>query len=586
MKPNEIEMNRRKLVGASAAGSAVALSGLMGTGQLSTAMAQDANLPTPREETVVIEQNPNNVWDSFNPFIPNGEAYNYGLVSCCREMLFYVNFMTGETKPWLGKEWKYNDDFTACTLTIRDDVTWSDGEPFTAHDIVFSQQMLIDNPSLNGSAGVREWVDKVEADDDYTVTWTLSKKDTRFHYRFLAGIISDGIRIVPQHIWEGEDPSTFKANPPIQTGPYVLKEASATKLYFLWEKNENYWNKAELDPEPKYVLYRQQSEIDTAVQEFLNGNIDDSSRLAGDYLNQQMIMSQTEKYSSFIFNDPCPRGFHINVDSPSGLFKTAEGRWAISHLIDRDLIGNTIYQPSTVPATYPWASYEGWQPWAPDEVMDQFDPTFHVDKANELLDSLGATERDGDDIRMLDGKPLKLTMICPMETTAPEYQMGLTLVNTAKEAGLDIELKAMPGSAHWDAFDNGDYDISAHWICGMQFDPVQLWNWFHSENYFPVGERTNRGNAVRFQDKEFDALVDELRELDPEDEANRPKFDAALEKFMTESPSVASVQQIFPVFFGTSYWEGWPTVEDPYALPTSWWGHYMFTLAGLRKAGS
>lgn len=588
VKPGEHEIDRRSLVGASAAGTAAALSGihLAGNNAAAAALAQASNLPTPREETVVIEQINNNVWDSFNPFIPNGEAYNYGTVSVCREMLFYVNFLTGETTPWLGKEWNYNDDFTACTLTIQENINWSDGEPFTAHDIVFSQQMLIDNENLNGSAGLRETVDSITADDDYNVTWTLKEPDTRFHYRFLAGIISDGVRIVPQHIWEGEDPSTFKANPPIQTGPYVLKEASATKLYHLWEKNENYWNKENLDPEPQYVLYRQWTEIDTSVQEFMAGNIDDSHRIALDYLNQEVIASQTDNYSRFIFNDPCPRGFHINCDSPTGLFKTAEGRWAISHLIDRDTIGTTIYQPPTVPATYPWASYEGWKPWAPDEVMDQFDPTFHLDKANELLDALGATERDGDGIRMLDGQPLKLNMICPTETTGPEYQMGLTLVNTAKEAGLDIELKAMPGSAHWDAFDNGEYDISAHWICGMQFDPVQLWNWFHSENYFPVGERTNRGNAVRFVDKEFDELVDELRTLDPEDEANKPVFNATLEKFMQESPSIASVQQIFPVFFGTSVWEGWPTEEDPYAVPTSWWGHYMFTIGGLRRAGS
>lgn len=582
VKPNDLQVSRRGFVGASAAGSAALMAGLPGS--VGRAFAQEANLPTPREDTLVIEQTPNNVWDSFNPFIPNGEAYNYGLVSVCREMLFYVNFMTGEIKPWLGKEWKYNDTYTSCTLTIAEGITWNDGEPFTTADILFTQQMLKDNPTLNGAAGLENY--EITADDDYNITWTWTEPDTRFHYRFLAGIISDGVRVVPKHIWEGQDPASFKADPPVQTGPYVLKEASATKMYYLWEKNPNYWNKANFDPAPQYVLYRQWSEIDTAVQEFLAGNIDDSHRISLDYLNQQTIAAQTDKYSGFLFNDPCPRAFHLNCESPSGLFKTKEGRWAISHLIDRDLIATTIYQPATVPASYPWASYDDWATWAPAEVMDKFDTTYNLDKANELLDSIGATERDGDGIRMLDGKPLKLTMICPMETTNPEYQMGLTLVETAKEAGLDIELKSMPGSAHWDAFDSGEYDISAHWVCGMQFDPVQLYNWYHSENFFPVGERTNRGNQVRFQNADFDALVDELRVIDPTDEANRPTFDATLEKFMDESPTIASVQQIFPCFFGTSVWEGWPTVEDPYAIPGSWWGHFMFTIGGLRKAGS
>lgn len=585
MKVSEHQISRRNLVGASAAGSAAVLAGLpvMGGGQVA-AMAQTANLPTPREETVVIEQTPNNVWDSFNPFIPNGEAYNYGTVSLCREMLFYVNFLTGEVKPWLGKEWKYNDDYTSCTLTIQEGINWSDGEPFTTDDILFSQQMLIDNPTLNGSAGLEKYT--ITVDDDYNITWSWDESDTRFHYRFLAGIIADGVRIVPRHIWEGQDPSSFQDNPPVQTGPYILKEASATKMYHLWEKNPNYWNKANFDPAPQYVLYRQWSEIDTAVQEFLAGNIDDSHRISLDYLNQQNIASQTDKYSPFLFKDPCPRGFHLNCESPSGLFKTKEGRWVIQRLIDRDLIANTIYQPATVPASYPWASYDGWATWAPDDVMDKFDTTYSLEAANELLDGMGATERDGDGIRILDGTPLKLTMICPMETSAPEYQAGLVLVDAAKEVGIDIELKSMPGSAHWDAFDTGEYDLSVHWICGMQFDPLGLFNWFHSENYFPVGERTNRGNAVRFQNAEFDALVEGLRAADPDKEEDRQQFYDTLEKFMDESPSIASVQQTFPVFFGTSVWEGWPTVEDPYAIPGSWWGHFMFTIGGLKRAGS
>src|SRR5690606_14243658 len=168
----------------------------------------------------------------------------------------------------------------------------------------------------------------------------------------------------------------------------------------------------------------------------------------------------------------------------------------------------------------------------------------------------------------------------------PGVQIGLVLVSAAEEAGIDIELKAMPGSAHWDAFDSGEYDISSHWICGMQFDPIQLYGWYHSDNYFPVGERTNRGNAVRLQSDELDALIDELETLDPEGEASRPTFDEALTVFLNELPTVASIQTIYPVFFSTSVWEGWPTEGDPYSIPADWWGHFLFVIGNLKRAGS
>lgn len=581
-------LSRRTLVAATGGASALALGGNAALGHTghdhghTTHAYQQANLPTPREQTVVIEQSPNNVWDSFNPFIPNGEAYNYGLAIVCREYLFYSNFLTGEIRPWLGQEWAYNADFTQCTLTIKPNITWNDGEPFTADDIVFTQNLLLENPQLNGASDTIVDVASVSATDPQTVVWELTSANPRFHYRFIAGIIADGVRVVPQHIWEGEDPGTFKFNPPVQTGPYVLQEASATQLYYVWQKNPNYWNAAEFNPAAEYVMYRQGSEIDAAVQEFLAGNVDISGPI--DYLNQEVIASQYDQVARFAFPDPCTRGFHFNIDSPSGLFATPEGRYAMSHLIDREVIATTIWQPPSRAATYPWADYEGWQPWAPDEVMSQFDLTFNVDRANELLDALGATERDGD-TRILNGNPLRLTMVTPAQTTGLEYQIGASFANTAKEAGIDIELKSLPGSAFGDAFDTGQYDISCHWTCGMQFDPNQLYRGFHSRNYVPVGERANQGDQTRLQSPELDALIEQLDVIDVEAPESKAVFDETLTVFMQELPIVASIQTTYPMFYNTAYWTGWPSAEDPYTIPANWWGQFMFVIGALQPAG-
>jgi peptide/nickel transport system substrate-binding protein len=219
--------------------------------------------------------------------------------------------------------------------------------------------------------------------------------------------------------------------------------------------------------------------------------------------------------------------------------------------------------------------------------MSQFDLTYNVEKANQILDELGATERDGD-IRMLNGKPLKLTMITPAQTTGLEYQIGASFANTAKEAGIDIELKSLPGSAFGDSFHTGNYDISCHWICGMQFDPNQLYGAFHSRGYLPVGERTNQGDgaATRLQSPELDALIDELDVIDVEAEESRPVFDDALTVFMSELPAVASIQTIYPMFFNTRYWTGWPSAEDPYTIPANWWGQFMFVIGTVQPTGN
>ncbi len=583
-------LSRRKLVGSAAIGAgAVAVSGhgaLAGgasqvTGQRALAQGT-ANIPTPREQTFIVEQSPNNVWDSFNPFIPNGEAYNYGLAIVCREYMFYSNFLTGEVRPWLAQEYSYNTDFTECTLTLKPNVTWNDGEPFTADDVVFTQTLLMENPSLNGAAGVIRDVKSVTASDPQTVVFSLTAANPRFHYRFIAGIIADGLRVMPQHIWEGQDPGSFKFNPPVQTGPYVLREASASKLYYLWEKNPNYWNSAELDPAPQYALWVQATSQDTSLQEFVAGNTDVPSL---DFLNQEVAATQKETVARFAFPDPCPRGFYFNIESPSGLFATPEGRWAVSHLIDREVIAETIWQPPSRGAAYPWADYEAWQPWAPEEVVSKYDFTFNVDRANQLLDALGATERDGD-TRVLNGQPLRLTMITPAQTTGLEYQIAVNLANTAKQAGLDIEVKSLPGSAFGDAYDTGQYDLTSHWVCGMTFDPNQLYAWFHSRNYVPIGERANQGNATRLQSNELDTLIEQLDTIDPEDPASKPTFDQALDVFLAELPAVPSIQTVYPFMYNAQYWTGWPSVEDPYTIPANWWGQFLFVIGSVQPAAA
>ncbi len=85
--PPRTSLNCRQFVAGGSAGAAALALGQHGAGAEGSRhrapaflrLRGGANIPTPREQTVVVEQSPINVWDSFNPFIPNGEAYIYGL---------------------------------------------------------------------------------------------------------------------------------------------------------------------------------------------------------------------------------------------------------------------------------------------------------------------------------------------------------------------------------------------------------------------------------------------------------------------------------------------------------------------------
>jgi peptide/nickel transport system substrate-binding protein len=543
-------------------------------------MQNSANVPTPREQTVIVEAHETSVYDSFNPFIPNGEAYMYGINQIARECMFYANFMTGEIVSWLGESWSYNADFTELTLKLNPNAAWNDGQPYTSADVLFTFDMLRANEGLTGSATVTGNIESATAPDAQTVVMTLTGPKPRFHYTFIAGIVFDGLRVVPKHVWEGQDPNTFQNNPPVYTGPYVLDQIVAEQFMYVWKKNPTYWNAANFNPAPEYVVFRQFLPSDAAMQEFQRGNIDVANNDSIGYLNQQALISQYDKAAVMTFADPCPRAFFPNFESPSGLFKTAEGRRAISYLIDRELIGNVIWQPPSRPTKYPWADYEGNERWSNPEIQAEYDMVYDPAKAEELLAAAGAV-KDGD-TWTLNGEPIQLNVVVPGGTTVQEYQIAQTLADSAAEIGVEIVLTGLSFPAWNDALSLGEFDISCHWLCGLTFDPAQLYDNFLSENASPIGSPSTAGNEGRMQIPELDDIVATLSTLSPDDETNKATFDQGLEIFLKNMPAITSVQTTFPSTCGTAFWTGWPTDEDPYNVPLYWWAQFLFVIGNLQ----
>ena len=74
--------------------------------------------------------------------------------------------------------------------------------------------------------------------------------------------------------------------------------------------------------------------------------------------------------------------------------------------------------------------------------------------------------------------------------------------------------------------------------------------------------------------------------MSPEDPANKPTFDKALDIFLSELPAVPSIQTVYPMLYSTQYWTGWPSEEDPYTIPANWWGQFLFVVGSVTPTGS
>src|SRR6202158_1682733 len=153
---------------------------------------------------------------NFNPYSPGVISGTQGLIY---ETLLYVNRLDGSVKPWLASSYELASDAQSITFHMRQGVTWSDGQPLTSDDVVFTLNLILKNPSID-LTGIGAAVKDVSAPDANTVKVTLSKP-----FNPIVWILGGQIFILPKHTWSSVkgDPSHYADANPVGTGPYIVK---------------------------------------------------------------------------------------------------------------------------------------------------------------------------------------------------------------------------------------------------------------------------------------------------------------------------------------------------------------------------
>ena len=551
------------------------------------ALAQDV----PREETFIIALS-GQVADptNLNIYAPGVSRSGTGIHQVIYEYFFYQNLQTGEYIPWLAESYEYNDDFTAITVKLRDGVKWSDGEPFTTEDVVFTYETLFANPGMTWAAEVANNVESVEAADALTVTFNLKSSNPRYHLNreaFPAVGIWGGITILPKHIWEGEDPLTFKSSNPIGTGPYTL--ASASPTVFVYERNDDWWGKDVFGvlPAPRVVSFQFLGEP-TNVAFALAANEIDTPMIGilglGPFLTVAARNPNVSAWSDeppYAWLDPCPRPLMVQNATPP--FDNADLRHALSLYIDRQQVVNLAYEGTTVPSWGVWPFYDGLQPFfdAVQDLIEQYRVgETDVAAADEIMTSLGYAKNADGLWASADGEVVKITYLVNGDSTE-EVRVGRVVVDQLKAAGFDVETQTLSGAVLNDVILRGEYTLKLHSFCpGYIYDNLEL---YHGKFYRPLGEPAPwyERNSFRYNNPEFDAIVDEMGATRPEDiETNVALFRQAVEHLFRDMPTIPMVQAPALVPFNSTYWEGWPSAENPWNMPVSWWATFNLVITG------
>ena len=201
--------------GSPASPAANATAPAAGVGTAAATQAPSSPLANvPRERTLIwgFEGGPVTPPDNSNPYQPT-QRNSYGMHQVMIESLYYLNYENGKSIPWLAESHAFNDKNDEVTVKLRKGVTWSDGKPFTSKDVVFTINMLKDAaPKLTYSNEMKKWVKEVKATDDNTAVFSLAETYPRFILDYFSVHIWGAVRFVPEHIWKGQDPTTFTFN--------------------------------------------------------------------------------------------------------------------------------------------------------------------------------------------------------------------------------------------------------------------------------------------------------------------------------------------------------------------------------------
>jgi len=539
-------------------------------------------LPFNRSQALVEQQVNFTIWGSFNPFIPNGHQYQNGHAQYAVEYDWYTIYSVGEFRPWRVEGFEYEDDYQTMKLYIKKNITWSDGEPFTANDYVFTINMLVNDKTL--SAGEltrdRDFITETYAQDDFTLVIKTSEPKPRLHQAFYCKLVV-GVYVVPQHIWESQDPQTFKNAPPVWTGPYVLDTEYPDNKVVVWKRSENYWNQDQYYPVPDYVVYRSTPAAEQNTEDIKQGLIDVGGM---DYKTYLYLKANGElpDFVQYPWLDPCPRGLWFNCAKEPDIIKP-EFRRAMSMLCDRESWAANIWFPPSLPAKGFWTGYPLWDKYINEESKAKWGVfEYNPDKAVELLTSVGY-KKEGDQLLREDGSQVSFETSTRVAVGGYEYLFAQAFVEECKKIGIATELKFYEGAIYDDKLRKGDWDMGFWWLCGASVDPIELYQNYVCDRAVPIGEEATRGNTMRLCFPRLDAIVEQLQVITPEDPKALPLYLDAFDAWCESPAGVSLVETYYTFGMGTKYWDNMPTQDNLYTDPANWHGPIMFVAFNVRS---
>jgi peptide/nickel transport system substrate-binding protein len=500
---------------------------------------------------------------NYNPYL---EGTNLGAVGYVFEPLVVFDNYNCIPKPWLASEYAWTDPRTL-RFTLRDGVTWNDGQPFTAEDVAFTFNLLKEHRALD-TKGVWRYLRSVVATDPRTVTMTFAEPGAS------AFTLVTDVRIVPKHIWSTvADPVTFtNAENPVGTGPFTVKSFNPQQLTIA--RNPGYWQADKVKVEE--IRFHKADG---------GGQIDQLKLSRGEYDHNAMFVPDIRK--AYVDRDPefnhywYPPGGTISLylNLTRAPFDDVAFRRALTTAVNRQEIADKAQLGYVTPASQTGLVVPGQAGWLPSDIPNQGVIGYDPAKADAALTAAGYP-KDAQGRRLgKDGKPIEFTFKVPGSWTDWVHAAKIVVENLTA-LGFRVDLQTPTPEAYEADRAIGSYDA----LFGVHGGSCNMFRNFQeplaSDQSAPIGKKA-ASNFVRWTDPRTDQLIDQLRVAT--DEAAQKAAVAELARIMVDQVPM------IPLWYGAKWFQyrtkkavGWPNEKNPYAAPSD----NLLIITNLRPAGS
>ncbi|MFJ8595476.1 ABC transporter substrate-binding protein [Streptomyces sp. NPDC093598] len=443
-------------------------------------------------------------------------------------------------KPALAAELpKITDGGRTYTYTLRDGVEFSDGEPLTAADVVYTYRTALDPKTNNTFKSELDAVKEVRASGDDKVVFTLKYPYAPFAARTV-------LPIVPEHVAGEQNPNTGSFNTkPVGTGPYVLTGWSrGEKLTF--KANPRYWG-----GEPKVKTFTMAIIGDDNVRatRLRSGDLDGAvlpPNLAATFKGDDA--RRTYRARSYDFRA-------VTLPTANKVTGDRAIRRALDAAVDREAMVGKILDGAGRPAYGPL-------PVDDPAFTKDIERTKDLSKAEKILDEAGwKPGKDG--IRARDGQRASFSLLYPSGDKVRQDH-ALAYASDAKQAGIDVRVQ----SATWEVIEPRMKDDAVLAGFGSTGDPdFGLYTLLHSSL---AGDGFN--NMARYDNPAVDRALDNgRRSQDPD--TRRAAYDT-LQRALVQDPGYTFLTHIDHLYVLADRWKGLGTQLEPHEhgfASGPWW---------------